>query len=542
MRIDRIIYDGSPEKSHWELRGRSPDMVGLVYMTKEELTRSGLSEFIHVNSIPVSKNLSGYEAVYRIRLAKRVINYISWLLVQNDILCESLIKMFEYAVVSMSTEDEEDFEYDAGIGILFFRKSNKGKDPKQKPEFKKYFSDLILDPAPQSDLPPMDELLLGIYDEEQGIAESDTRKKKTKGTGNMTDPFNMKPSQIKAYLDKYVISQEEAKKVVSVAVYNHYKCIKLTQDCKRRIKKNNILIIGPTGSGKSEIAKTIADMLHLPYASISAASCTAAGYVGEDLFSVFVRLYRKANNNVELAQRGIVFIDEFDKIAAIGGNGRDIRGEDVQFELLKALEGANISFKLGNSEDSGFAESIEMNTKNILFICAGAFSKMPEMSKSKKTLGFTPSDNDMTDDEDISEKLIEYGIIPELVGRLPVVTSTKALSEEELARVLVEPENSIVKQYKDLFEIDGIQLDFDDEAIGCFAHDAIKHKTGARALQSVVEKTMMPIMFSSPDMSGLKAIRITKECVAGQSEPVYEFTGRRKRSGTSKCKCGSGNV
>lgn len=539
MRIERIICDESSEKERWEIGGQSPDIACYVYMTKEEAERSGLSRFIR-NNLHQNKPTTRGEMEIRVRTAQLAITYINWLLTKNDILCKPLLAMFRGAILTLPTDTVKDIGYQDGVCLLLF-KLNEDEAPEQMPKFEKYFANMIYYTNPQKKLPSMTEVFMSGYTEQE-IAMPDTHKKKTKGTGNMTDPFNMKPSQIKAYLDKYVISQEEAKKVVSVAVYNHYKCIKLTQDCKRRIKKNNILIIGPTGSGKSEIAKTIADMLHLPYASISAASCTAAGYVGEDLFSVFVRLYRKANNNVELAQRGIVFIDEFDKIAAIGGNGRDIRGEDVQFELLKALEGANISFKLGNSEDSGFAESIEMNTKNILFICAGAFSKMPEMSKSKKTLGFTPSDNDMTDDEDISEKLIEYGIIPELVGRLPVVTSTKALSEEELARVLVEPENSIVKQYKDLFEIDGIQLDFDDEAIGCFAHDAIKHKTGARALQSVVEKTMMPIMFSSPDMSGLKAIRITKDCVTSQSEPVYEFTGRRKRSGTSKRKCGSGNV
>lgn len=348
------------------------------------------------------------------------------------------------------------------------------------------------------------------------------------------------PKEIKEYLDKYVISQDEAKKAVSVAVYNHYKRIIASNDSllsKNKIKKNNILIMGPSGSGKTEIAKSVAELLDVPFASITAASLTATGYVGSDVSAIFTRLLSAANNDVKKAENGVVFIDEFDKIATKNGSGRDIRGEDVQFELLKALEGDTITVTVG-PKNTPYEKNLSINTENILFICAGAFSKMEEKSQEKKTkpLGFNSASENEDDDKkgDLADSLIKYGLIPELVGRVPVITETKSLSEDDLIRILVEPKDAIVTQYQTLFRIDGIKLSFEDGALKEIAKKAATKKVGARALQGIVNEMMEPIMFSAPNIENLKSITITEKYANGTEGPLCYIDENGKMTSTTE--------
>jgi len=341
------------------------------------------------------------------------------------------------------------------------------------------------------------------------------------------------PKEINALLDEYIIGQENAKKTLSVAVYNHYKRIfrDNIEDDDTQISKSNVLLIGPTGSGKTLLAQTIARFLNVPIAIADATNLTEAGYVGEDVENILTKLLMAADGDPKLAEQGIVFIDEVDKIARMGENRsitRDVSGEGVQQALLKLIEGSVVNIPPKGGRKHPNQDFIQIDTANILFICGGAFDGLNDILKRRlgsNTLGFGQTKRSKKEEENLmhlveSDDLVQFGLIPELIGRLHVLATLGEISQEDMVRILVEPKNSLIKQYKKLFEIDDVKLSFEDDALTIIAQKAIERKTGARGLRSILEEILLDIMYELPELAGYEVV-VTKEVVETGAKPLY---------------------
>lgn len=368
-------------------------------------------------------------------------------------------------------------------------------------------------------------------------------KKKKKGASKpVLDIKNIPaPHKIKAQLDEYIVGQEHAKKVISVAVYNHYKRVATGTMDEIEIEKSNMLMIGPTGCGKTYLVKTLARLLDVPLAITDATTLTEAGYIGDDIESVVSKLLAAADNDVERAEQGIIFIDEIDKIAKKKNtNSRDVSGESVQQGMLKLLEGAEIEVPVGANSKNAMVPLTTVNTKNILFICGGAFPDLEEIIKqrlSKQTsIGFNADLKDKFDKEKniLSKVTIEdikkFGMIPEFIGRLPIVYTLEGLSKEMMVKILKEPKNAILKQYQKLLELDEVKLEFDDGALEAIAEKAMKKDTGARALRAIIEEFMLDIMYEIPKDDNIGRVTITREYIEGTGGPVIDIRNNRLAS------------
>lgn len=346
------------------------------------------------------------------------------------------------------------------------------------------------------------------------------------------NPKLLTPKELKTLLDEYVIGQDEAKKTLSVAVYNHYKRIfKNLPDDDTEISKSNILLIGPTGSGKTLLAQSIARFLDVPIAIADATNLTEAGYVGEDVENILTKLIQVADGEIEKAEKGIVFIDEVDKIARLGENRsitRDVSGEGVQQALLKIIEGSIVNIPPKGGRKHPNQDFIQIDTSNILFICGGAFDGLNDMIKRRlggNTMGFGQKQRSKEEEENLlhlvePDDLVHYGLIPELIGRLHVIATLNPIGVDDMVRILTEPKNALVKQYQKLFELDGVTLTFEEEALRAIAQKAIDRKTGARGLRSILEELLLDLMFDLPELEGYEIV-ITAETVEKGAQPLY---------------------
>ncbi len=371
-----------------------------------------------------------------------------------------------------------------------------------------------------------------------GIPNKQKLKKKKKA--EKTPVLNIRdipaPHKIKQSLDEYVVGQEHAKKVISVAVYNHYKRVATNTMNEIEIEKSNMLMIGPTGCGKTYLVKTLARLLDVPLAIADATSLTEAGYIGDDIESVVSKLLAAADNDVEKAERGIIFIDEIDKIAKKKNtNTRDVSGESVQQGMLKLLEGAEVEVPVGANSKNAMVPLATVNTRNILFICGGAFPDLEDIVKERLTktasIGFNSELKDKYDkDKNILSKVTvedikKFGMIPEFIGRLPIIYTLEGLTKEMMVKILKEPKNAILKQYQKLLELDEVKLEFSDEALEAIAEKAMERDTGARALRSIIEEFMLDIMYEIPKDDNIGRVTITREYIEGKGGPVIDIRG-----------------
>ncbi|MBQ7776208.1 MAG: ATP-dependent Clp protease ATP-binding subunit ClpX [Lachnospiraceae bacterium] len=407
------------------------------------------------------------------------------------------------------------------------------------------YQGMLNDPAFQKD---MDQIMKGDFSNIRFVNMSDLQgsggipnkqKLKKKKPAEQSKPvLNIKdipaPHKIKASLDEYVVGQEHAKKVISVAVYNHYKRVATGTMDEIEIEKSNMLMIGPTGSGKTYLVKTLARLLDVPLAIADATSLTEAGYIGDDIESVVSKLLAAAGNDVEKAERGIIFIDEIDKIAKKKNtNSRDVSGESVQQGMLKLLEGAEVEVPVGANSKNAMVPLATVNTKNILFICGGAFPDLEDIIKERLTktasIGFNSTLKDAFDKEKnilskvTVEDLRKFGMIPEFLGRLPVIYTLEGLSKEMMVKILKEPKNAILKQYQKLLELDEVKLEFNDEALEAIADKAMEKDTGARALRSIIEEFMLDIMYEIPKDDNIGRVTITREYIEGTGGPIIDI-------------------
>ena len=382
--------------------------------------------------------------------------------------------------------------------------------------------------------------MINLADLQGGIPQSQKIKKKKpkeKKEEAVLDIHSIPaPHKIKASLDEYVVGQEHAKKVMSVAVYNHYKRVMSDVEDGVEIEKSNMLMIGPTGSGKTYLVKTLARLLDVPLAITDATSLTEAGYIGDDIESVVSKLLAAADNDVERAEHGIIFIDEIDKIAKKRNtNQRDVSGESVQQGMLKLLEGAEIEVPVGASSKNAMVPMTTVDTKNILFICGGAFPELEEIIKERlnkeASIGFRADLKDKYDNDEnlltqvTVEDVRKFGMIPEFLGRLPILFSLEALTEDMLVKILQEPKNAIIKQYKKLLAMDEVDLVFDEGALRAIAKKAKEKKVGARALRAIIEEFMLDIMYESPKDDNIGRVTITEEYVEKKGGPLIEMRG-----------------
>lgn len=371
--------------------------------------------------------------------------------------------------------------------------------------------------------------------EEGEIPEIHRNTSRPKYSGSLKKEKLLKPAQIKEILDEYIIGQDEAKKVLSVAVYNHYKRV-LSSDNKDddiELQKSNVLLLGPTGVGKTMLAQTLANILNVPFAIADATTLTEAGYVGEDVENILLKIIQAADYDIERAQKGIIYIDEIDKVTRKSENPsitRDVSGEGVQQALLKIVEGTIASVPPQGGRKHPHQELLQIDTTNILFICGGAFEGLDKIIETRMDRGSIGFNADIRDRrrENVGELLrnalpedfIKFGMIPEFMGRVPIAVSLDPLTRDDMVRIMVEPKNSIVRQYQKLFDLDGVELKFDQDAVEAVAEKTISRKTGARGLRSIMEETMMDLMFTIPSDDSIKGCTVTREAVEGKGRPV----------------------